>query len=192
MLAVTKDGSRVYTANITANTASIIDAGSAATATARKTIPVVSFSEGIALSPDEKEVWIGSAQNGGIAIIDTQSESVVATISPGTFAYRLVFTPDGRNVIVPRPGLLAVYDAVTRVQLRTIPVSGSPFSVVIADDNRTAYVAMGGPNRVIKLDLLSGAILGSLNVAPVPDGLALAGDPPPDPPAKRRRSVRAN
>lgn len=192
MLAVTKDGTRVYTANISANTASIIDVGSGATATARKTIPVVSASEGIALSPDEREVWVGSAQNGGISIIDTQSESVVATISPGTFAYRLFFTPDGRNVVVPRPGLLAIYDAVTRVELRTIPLSGSPFSVVIADDNRTAYVAMGGPNRVLKVDLLSGAVLGTVNVAPTPDGLALAGNPPPDPPWKKRRAVRAN
>ncbi|HVE71719.1 MAG TPA: YncE family protein [Thermoanaerobaculia bacterium] len=185
MLAVNLWGTTVYTANITAGTASIIDVAGAES-TARKSIAAVGASEGIALSPDETEVWIGSAQTGGIAVISLQSETVVHRI-PGVFAYRLTFTHDGRYVLVPRGTSVVVYDAATRNELRSIPVGGTAISVIVAPGSRIAYVAMNNPARVIKLDLESGGILGAVAVAPVPDGLALAVEPGP---WIRRRTAR--
>lgn len=185
MLAVNAWGTTVYTANITAGTASIIDVEGAETQ-ARKSILTVTAGEGLALSPDETELWVGSVGTGGIAVISLQSETVVHRV-PGVFAYRLTFTHDGRFVLVPRGTNVVVYDRATREELRSIPVGGTAFSVIVAPGNRTAYVAMNNPSRVVKLDLASGTILGATSVAPVPDGLALAVEPPP---FVKRRTAR--
>jgi DNA-binding beta-propeller fold protein YncE len=190
MLAVTSDGGTVYTANVVANSASIIDVEGAESAS-RKNIPTaITASEGIALSPSERELWIGSAQTGGISIIDLLTETRVATLSPGTFAYRLTFTHDGRHVLVPRHNAVAVYDALARQQIRTIPVAGKPLGIVVSPDSRFAYVAMADPDFVVKIDLVTYETLGSAPASPVPDGIAYANDPSP-PPARRRRSARS-
>lgn len=192
MLAVNGDGTRVYTANIGSGTVSIIPVGSGAEDVASKTLTATAQSEGIALSPDEREVWAGSAGSDGIAIIDTASETRVAKIAAGTFAYRLTFLPDGRTALVPRApeGVVAVYDVATRAELRTIPVGGAPLSIVVSPGGGTAYVAMVQPSRVVKLDLATGQITGSVVLSGAPDGLALRVDPPAEPQGKKRRSVR--
>jgi DNA-binding beta-propeller fold protein YncE len=185
MLVVNRAGDTVYTANISAQSASVIPV-TGTESTASKTIATVVKSEGIALSPDERELWIGSASTGGIAIIDLATETVAAFLSPGAFAYRLAFTSDGRSVLVPRQQTVVVYDAVTRTQVRAIPVGGTVLSVLVAPGDRIAFVATVNPSRVLKLDLETQEILGATAVAPTPDGLALAVPAPPGPHRKRR------
>jgi DNA-binding beta-propeller fold protein YncE len=116
----------------------------------------------------------------------------VAHLSPGTFAYRLTFTHDGRHVLVPRFSErgVAVYDARARQQIRTLPVPGRPLSILVSPDSRFAYVAMIDPDLILKIDLTTGEAVGSASASPVPDGLALARDPFP-PPVHRRRSARS-
>jgi YVTN family beta-propeller protein len=186
MLAVRGDGSVAYTGNIGSNSASIIPVSGEESA-AKVNVPVVAQPEGIALSPDGRELWLGSRVFQGISVIDTATEKVIATVAPGTFAYRLTFSPDGRHVLVPRPGEVAVFDAAQRTLVRTIATNGNPFSIVIAPDNRTAYVAF--TTQVVKMDFTTGQMLGSVAVAPVGDGLALAVEPRQ--PQKKRRAVRS-
>lgn len=183
MLAVRADGSVAYTGNIGSNSASIIPV-SGVESEAQATVPVVAQPEGIALSPDGRELWLGSRAFQGISVIDTASEKVIATVAPGTFAYRLTFSPDGKHVLVPRPGEVAVFDAATRAVVRVIPTNGNPFSIVVGPDNRTAYVAFA--SQVRKIDFTTGALLGGVNVPPVADGLAYAAGP-----KKKRRAVRS-
>lgn len=185
MLAVNRAGDTVYTANISAHSASVIPV-TGAESTARRTISTVVRSEGIALSPDERELWIGSASTGGIAVIDVATETVDTILAPGAFAYRLTFTSDGRSVLAPRQQTVVVYDAAARTQVRAIPAGGTVLSVIVAPGDRIAYVATVNPSRVIKLDLETEEILGSVAVAPTPDGLALAVPAPPGPTRKRR------
>jgi len=69
MLAVRDDGSVVYTANIGPSTASIIPV-SGSESTVKANIAVVGGPEGVVLSPDGREVWVGSRDFNGISIID--------------------------------------------------------------------------------------------------------------------------
>lgn len=188
MLAVRADGSAVYTGNIQQSTASIIPVDGAESS-ASATIPVVSGPEGVALSPDERELWLGSRNFQGISIIDVAQQKVVATIAGGTFAYRLVFSPDGKYVLVPRQGEVAVFDAAQRSQVRTIAVASTPLSIVMGPDPRTAYVATAGPNQVLKIDYTTGEITARLALPALADGLAYASSGS-EPPRGKRRSVK--
>lgn len=185
MLVLSPDGANVYTANIISATASIVPVGTAAS---RKNIPTVTRGEGIALSPDGKELWVGSVETGGIAIIDLESETRVATISVGQQAYRLAFTPNGRYVLATRGRALAIYDAVTREEIQRVNVTGLAFGILPSPDSTVAYVAVADPDQVVKVDLSTFQVLGAAPASPIPDGLALAVDPPARGP--KRRSVR--
>jgi YVTN family beta-propeller protein len=184
MLAVKSDGSKVYTANIGSGSVSIIDV---ATSTV-KVVPAVSQVEGIALSPNERELWVGSRAEGGIAIIDLQTEARVATIGQGLPAYRLLFSNDGRFVVAPRGPQIVIYDAATREQVRAIDIAGFPLSVLFSPDASTLYVAAANPHRVHKINYATGQTVASVEVAPVPDGLAFAATPQHN--HKKRRAVR--
>jgi len=193
MLAVRADGSAAYTGNIAQSTASLIPV-SGAESTAKLNVPVVNGPEGVGLSPDGKELWLGSRTFNGMSVIDVATEKVVATVAPGTFAYRVVFTPDGKHVLVPRQGEVAVFDAAERKLVKTIAVSGQPFSIVALADNKTIFVAGGNPNQVVKLDLTTGATLGTVAMPAIVDGLAyqVTGDKPAEPRKKRRTITKGN
>ncbi len=120
------------------------------------------------------------------------TESRVATLSPGTFNYRLTFTHDGRRVLVPRheQRAIAVYDALARQEIRTLGIVGRPLGILVSRDSRFAYIGMTDPDLVVKLDLETYEVVGSARAGATADGLALAGDPSP-PPARRRRSARS-
>lgn len=184
MLAVKSDGSAAYTANIGSGSASIVNVATGSTKVVQATAQV----EGIALSPNDRELWLGSRAGGGIAIIDLTTETRVATISLGLPAYRLVFSPDGRYVLAPRGPQVVIYDAASREQVRAIDVGGLPLSVLFSRDATLIYVAAANPHRVYKIDFSSGKTLGSVDVAPVPDGLALAMEPVA--PGKKRRAAK--
>ena len=191
MLAVRADGSVAYTANMIQGTASIIPVGSGPQDAAKVNVKVVGGPEGIALSPDGKELWVGSRNFNGISIIDTATEQVIATIVPGTFAYRLTFSPDGRHVFVPRAGEVAVIDATTRTEVRTIDLQSIPISVLIMPDNRTMYVGTVKPNEVLKIDVTTGEIQARVAMTGTPDGLAYSTFSTNQPQSRRKhRAVR--
>ena len=186
MLAVRHDGSMVYTGNIQSDSVSLIPV-SGAESSARKIIPVLDAPEAIAVSPDGRWLWAGSVTlNGGIAVIDLESESVVATLAHGQMSYRIAFSPDGRYVFVSRQKSVVVYDAATRNEVKRIATAGNAFAILFRDDGRFAFVSMGGPDRIAKIDVLSLAIVGEVAASPVPDGLGYARQPV----GPRRRAVR--
>ena len=175
MLAMPSDASTVYASNIQSGSLSIIrveDAGGESVA--RRTIPTVGFAEGIALSPDGSEVWTGSVQGFGMAVVDLATETVVARFAQGLTAYRIVFTSDGRRALVPRGNTVVVYDTATRSIERTISfaVRGQPLSIIIPTGSGFAWISTALPHRVEKLDLDTFEFVASVAAGPFPDGMA--------------------
>jgi YVTN family beta-propeller protein len=175
---------------MTNSSASIVPVGSGPESAAKVNVKVVGGPEGIALSPDGKELWVGSRDFNGISIIDTATEQVIATVAPGTFAYRLTFSPDGRHVFAPRSGKVAIFDVTTRKEVRTINLQSMPISVLLMPDNRTMYVGTVAPNEVVKIDLTTGEIEARVAMTGTPDGLAYSTYSPPPASRRRYRSVR--
>ena len=65
---MTADGSRLYTANIGSDSVSEIDLSGASGPSSVRRIPVGHGPEGIAISPDGSQVWVGH-RGGGLAVI---------------------------------------------------------------------------------------------------------------------------
>jgi YVTN family beta-propeller protein len=176
MIAVTADASRLYSGNIGSNSVSVIDAGSGATSAASAQIAVGRFPEGIALSPDGKEVWAAHREGGGVSVIDTSTQTVAATLLPDVYSARVAISPDGRRVLLfNMPGRnVVVLDRATRKELGRIALPGMPGGGIIAPDSRTAYVSVYEPFSVTRVDLDAMKITGGVETGIAPDGMVLS------------------
>ena len=88
------DGSRAYTANGTANSVSVIDT---TTLQVIRTYPVEDRADLIALSPDARELAVGTARQVTFITLATGAQTVVGL---GPFADGIVYSPDGSGVWV--------------------------------------------------------------------------------------------
>jgi YVTN family beta-propeller protein len=186
----------VYTADILSNTATVIELEK------RQEIPgppphvahvgVGPQPEGIDISPDGRELWVGHNQDGGISVIDTETLKVKETIKAGGMPIRIKFTPGGRYALVSSPptGELTVFDAATRKEVKRLRISEPPqgeggagqvpIGILIAPDGRRAYVAVTtvgkpDPGKVVRVDLDKMEVAGSVETGRGPDGLGWAG-----------------
>jgi YVTN family beta-propeller protein len=160
---------RVFTANISGNSISIIDKG------VLTTVPVGQGPEAIDESPDGKEVWTAHSRDGGVSVIDIAGKKVVATFSIGTKrSNRLKFTPDGKQVLVSDldGNEVIVIDAASRKEVKRIAMGKTPEGILMAKDGSHAYVAEAGENRIAIVDLKSLTVTGHMTTGNGPDGMA--------------------
>lgn len=176
MLVLTRDESRIFTANIGSDSVSLLERAANGNWSAT-VIPVGKGPEGIAMSPDEREVWAAHSRDGGISIIDVAARKVVQTLPALTKrSNRIQFTPDGRRALVSdlEGGEVVVLDAVNRKEIKRIKTGGQPEGLLITPDGKRAFVGLGNAGAVAVIDLETLEVRGQIQTGPESDGLAWA------------------
>jgi YVTN family beta-propeller protein len=166
---------RLFTANISGNSISIIERGNLTTNVTN--VPVGQGPEAIDLSPDGKELWTGHSRDGGVSIIDVAEKKVVRVFPIGTKrSNRLKFTPDGKQVLVSdlEGNEVIVIDAPARKEVKRIKMGRTPEGILMAKDGSRAYVAEAGENRIAIIDLKTLEVMDHLTTGNGPDGMAWA------------------
>ncbi|HUN25497.1 MAG TPA: cytochrome D1 domain-containing protein [Steroidobacteraceae bacterium] len=133
--------------------------------------------EGVDLSPDGKEVWTASSASGRVYVIDTAARKLAHVLDAKAIgANRVKFTHDGRRVLISslRTGDVLIYDAKARTEIKRMHVGRGCAGVLVAPDDRRAYVACTSDNYVAVLDMGTMALVDRIDVGPQPDGLAWA------------------
>lgn len=184
MLAMSRSGERMFTANISDGSVSVLDPRDSA---AVRTIPVARATEGIGAAPDGRRVWVGSNADSIVVVVDPSGATPPDTIRGFGMPYRIALTPDGRRAVVSDPvrSEIAIIDGATHRVLKRIvvpsdslvataevPGSASPEGVAVSDDNRWAFVTLQGRNRVVWVDLERMAIVRSAPTGTWSDGIA--------------------
>ncbi len=100
MVVLTADGRRAYTSNVGDGTVSELDVTNRAFVRSFAVAPLV---EGIGVTPDGKEVWVGSDSVKTVSIVPTASATVAATVTDFGFPYRVAMTPDSRTAVISDP-----------------------------------------------------------------------------------------
>ena len=141
------------------------------------TVTVSPRSEGFALAPDGKELWLANAQLGTISIIDVKTRKILETIPSNKAVNRIKFTPDGKYALVPdmQGQELLVIDAATRKEYKRIALPGNSEGVVIAPDGWRAYTTLNSRDGVSVIDLKTMTFVTEVKTGKGPDGLAWAG-----------------
>jgi YVTN family beta-propeller protein len=126
-------------------------------------IPTGPGAEGIAISPDGREVWVANRDNETISVVDTTSLTVVATVPSRPAAGRVEIGPSGRAIVPngggggpPVPQYLQMFDVKSRKMLAEVPLrDGKPqdgnFGVLIRGD--LAFVSDPVQRTIRMIDL---------------------------------------
>jgi YVTN family beta-propeller protein len=173
MLALSRDGSRGYTANVGPGTVSVLDMK------ARKTlaiIPVSKNTQRIAISPDDSMVFTADQTKPQLAVIDTATNKVKTWVPLPGVAYGTAPTPDGRWLLVTlrTSKQVAVVDLKTMKVAKTLDVPDGPAEVLIAPGGKTAYVACNSKDQVAEIDLGQWKVSRVIDAGKDADGMAWA------------------
>ena len=140
-------------------------------------VKVGNGSEGFDLSPDEKEIWVGNAQDGTISVIDYVAKKVAVTLNADVRGVnRVKFTPDGKYVLVSTlsgPDL-TVLDSATRKVIKRVPIGHGAAGIELDPNGKRAFVACTPDGYVVVIDLATLGITGKIDAGPEPDGMAWA------------------
>jgi len=181
MVVATPNGQRAFVANIGSGSVTVVEGRRAI-----RQIATGKGAEGIARTPDGREVWVTNREAETVSVIDTAGLESVATIPVAGFPIRVAITPDGKRALVScaKSGDVAVLDVPGRREIRRIPIGNqavpgreaaktpTPVGLLVAPDGRRAWVACTEADVVVALDLENLTVSGSLTAGREPDGLA--------------------
>ncbi|MET8645927.1 cytochrome D1 domain-containing protein, partial [Streptomyces sp. NPDC004675] len=132
-------------------------------------LPAISSSP--AWADPSPDAYVANGGSGNVSVIDTRTNTVVATVPVGSGPQGVASTPNGRRVYVANRGsnTVSVIDTRTNTVVATIPVGTMPLGIAITPNGRRVYVA-NVLSGVSVIDTRTNTV-----VATVPVGGTLAG-----------------
>jgi len=94
--------------------------------------PINTLTHGLALSPDEKELWVTSLLDDGMYVYDVPSQRFVGRVLTGSGPNWVAFSPDGKYVCVSNAGDddVSIIDAKARREVARLKVGRVPKRLV--------------------------------------------------------------
>jgi YVTN family beta-propeller protein len=177
LLIRTKFLNEFFTANVNSATVTAIEKSSEPSGWKETNIAVGRGSEGIDITPDDKEVWVANADDQTISAISVAQSKVIDTFKSGArHANRVKFTLDGKHALVSDIASddVVIFDVATRKQIKSIKVGRGPGGILMQPGGTKAYVALSGDNAVAVIDLATLEVIDHIPTGAGPDGMAWA------------------
>ena len=169
-------GSRVFVANESSNTVTVVDGDSfqvVATVDSRN-----HATHDLAVSRDGRWLFATNLASGRLSAINTRALETVASIATGDRAHVVTLTNDNRQAWVANIGenTISIVDTTTFRILGTIAVGKGPTGLTFSRDGRFAYVSNQGDKTVEVIDTASHKVLKAIPVGTNPHFLVLGPD----------------
>jgi YVTN family beta-propeller protein len=135
-----------------------------------------------------QNAYITNEASDTVSVINTATDTVIATIPVGDAPRGVAVSPDGRKVYITSVGsnTVSVIDTASNTVTATIPVGLDPVGVAVTPDGSKVYVANLGSNTVSVIDTASNTVTATIpgfvfppiigGVATSPFGLAVSPD----------------
>ena len=167
-LAMAPDGRRVLVSGWGANQAIVIDTASDRVA---GRVPVAQAHNG-ALGRDGRTAWVGSQQQGALALvrIDLEKMAEVSRVQLDKTPRALDLSPDGSRLYFTVAGTAAVLvlDTATGQVVAQVPVGASPHHSPLTPDGRWALVPSQGPGELGIVDTGAAQVAATVPVGKIP------------------------
>jgi YVTN family beta-propeller protein len=128
----------------------------------------------------ESSVYVVNVASNDVSVIDTTSNTVVATIAVGPQPNGVAVTPNGERIYVSnfQADTVSVIDAATRTVVGTIAVGEEPVGIAVSPDGAKVYVANRGSSSVSVIDSATDQVVATVTdgVGPGSNGIALSPD----------------
>ena len=134
---------------------------------------------GAMASPAEAQpfAYVANADpiSNNVSVIDTATNTVVATIPVGTIPFGVAVTPDGTKVYVTNDGSnnVSVIKTATNTVVKTVPVGTAPYGVAVTPDGTKVYVANEGSGSVSVIARPGNTVVKTIPVGTGPVGVAI-------------------
>jgi len=178
-IAFAPDGRRayvsVYNAELSINAVAVLDTR---TTKLLETIPVNKKPYALAVSPDQKYVYVPSHDSAVIDIIDIAASKVVQSVPVAPNPHWVTFDADGSHLYIANhdSNVISIVDTATNTVTATIPVGVSPHSIAVSPDGKQLAVVCFTSNDVYFIDTESHAQLGIVPVGRNPQDLTYSPD----------------
>ena len=134
--------------------------------------PVLREPHHIVLSPDGRDVLVGDTGANELLLLDPASGAIVRQV-PMSDPYQLLFSPDGRVLTVT--GLardqVDIYAAGSYRLLHRVRAPAMPSHIAYAPDSSVTYITLQQTDRMMAIDVASGAVLWDAKVGATPAGV---------------------
>jgi YVTN family beta-propeller protein len=163
---------RVYAANQTSNTVSVIDPST------NKLLGVIRLGDpvpgalsplyrgqllvhGLGYSPDGKTLAVVSIASNSVTLVETATNKVKTTIYVGRAPHEAFYTPDGRELWVTVRGedYISVIDPVQMKEVRRIQLANGPGMTMFGPDGRYAFICSSFTQELAVVDVASHDII---------------------------------
>jgi DNA-binding beta-propeller fold protein YncE len=180
-LVVSRDGKMIFTANRGSHTVTAFEltgAPEAYNAWRTTIIPVCRSPQGLDLSPDGRELWVGCRGSNEMAIINAMEKKVSGMFPTQTGQLaRVRFTPDGKRVLAADLGRgeLSIWDAATHQELKRLKLGSYAEGILILPDGRRALIGVTTDDNVAEVDLETMQVTRRFYTGQSPDGMGWIG-----------------
>ena len=130
----------------------------------------------IAVSPDDKLVFVANWNSYDISVISTQSFEVIKTIKVGAIPRGVEFTPNGKYAYVCNFG----GSTISKIEVESLEVISTienvgykPRDMVIDNEGKYAYFSNFGDGNLRKLDLSSDEVVDKVKIGSEPRSVAM-------------------
>ncbi len=111
-----------------------------------------------ALSKDQLRLYVSQAEAGEVAVVDTESWKVIASVPVGKGAGRVMLQPDGRYLWVAVDGAaagtgLAAIDTVKLETVASIGLGAGPHDLAVSGDDRYVFASSRDAGTVSVVDV---------------------------------------
>ncbi len=174
MLAIDEERGRAYVSNLQDRSVTVIDL---VHGKKERDFTAAEEPEGIALTPDGKELWVANRVSNNVFVLDPDSGERLASVDVGRMPIRLAISPDGKWAVTSDlvDGAVSVIDVAAREKVRSIAVAGNDSSrqvtLIWSPDGKTLFAAETANARVAEIDFASGKVRRYLEAGKGSDGL---------------------
>jgi YVTN family beta-propeller protein len=163
---------RVYAADQTSNTVSVIDPFS------NRLLGVIKLGDpvpgalsplyrgellvhGLGYSPDSKTLAVVSVASNSVTLIDTATNAIKGKVYVGRSPHESFFTPDGRELWVTVRGenYVSVIDPVQMKEVRRIDLANGPGMTIFGPDGKLGFVCSSFTPEVAVIDVASHQVI---------------------------------
>jgi YVTN family beta-propeller protein len=177
-VAIAPSGSFAYVANRAAGVVTVVDTA------IDKVVATIPIPDGppqyLAFSPDGSRLYVSVFNDpdrsiNRVAVLDTQTNTVLTTIKVGTRPYALAVNPDGSEIYVPNhdSGTVSVIETKGNTLVTDIRVKPNPHWADFSKDGTRAYTANHESNLISIIDTGTRAVVAEVPVERSPHSVAV-------------------
>ena len=122
--------------------------------------------------------YISNADSNSVSVIDTSTDTVVATVAVGNSPFGVAVKPDGTRAYVANAfsSDISVIDTLSNTVIATIALDNTPYGMAITPDGTRAYVTNPVANGVSVIDTSTNTVVATVAVGNIPYGVAITPD----------------